>query len=146
MMVHDLSPGFQKVKNHFSLISSKWRFFFLFVTISWANIILQCLPFFSFLFNSVLFILICRICREINKYNCLTSLLDIFFKQQGQDGMKFCSVGTPNLEIESEQTYVRRVAKRHSTCLGRSMNDYIAAEIRQTQISTMEWYWKGSQI
>ena len=52
--------------------------------------------------------------------------------------MKFCSVGIPNVEIESEQTYVRRVAKRHSTCLGRPMNDYIAAEIRQTQISTME--------
>ena len=46
-----------------------------------------------------------------------------FCKKQGKDGMKFCSVGIPNLGMESEQTYVRRVAKRQSTCLGRSMND-----------------------
>ena len=46
-----------------------------------------------------------------------------FCKKQGKDGMKFCSVGIPNLGMESEQTYVRRVAKRQSTRLGRSMND-----------------------
>ena len=37
--------------------------------------------------------------------------------------MKFCSLGIPNLGMESEQTYVRRVAKRRSACLGRSLNN-----------------------
>ena len=36
-------------------------------------------------------------------------LLDIQSEKQGKDGMKFCSVRMPNLKIESEQTYVRRV-------------------------------------
>ena len=88
-----------------------------------GKMLFHCVCLFSiYSIHSYLIILIRRICREINRYNCLKTYWT-FCKKQGTDGMKFCSVGIPNLGMESEQTYVRRVAKRQSTRLGRSMND-----------------------
>ena len=113
------------IKHHFSLISTKWRFFyFIFVTIR-----AKCYStvFAFFLFIQFILIWLFWVAEFAKKLIDTTAsrLAEHFWccKKQGEDGMKFCSLGIPNLGMESEQTYVRRVAKRRSTCLGRSLNN-----------------------